>query len=181
MNICALLSTKERLKILGYVVYKNGQFTISRVAKELKLSKGLISKYFHMLLKEKILSKSNNSFFVNDNIHSETLRILLNLSMLNLTNIFGKYKFVKAAGFYGSFVKGTNTEESDIDLWILIEKVEEEKVARLTKELKRENEKIKPLYLTKEKINVLKKEDPVFYNSLVFGSINIRGEKIETV
>jgi predicted nucleotidyltransferase len=181
MNICALLSTRERLNILKYVIYKNGALTISGTAGELGLSKGLASKYFHILIKEKILLKSNNKFFVKDNLNTRSLRVLLNLIMLRFEGLFRKYRFVRAAGLYGSFVKGTNTEDSDIDMWVLIEKVGEERIKKLTNELKRMSEKIKPLYLTAGKIGILKKEDPVFHSSLVFGSINVCGEGIETV
>lgn len=181
MNLHSLLSTKERLKILAYIIYQNKPFTINKTASKLKLSKGLISKYFYLLLKEGVLLKSNHKFSVQDNSLTKSLKILLNLNTLDLSNIFRKHKFVKAAGLYGSFVKGTNTKESDIDLWILIENTEEEKIARLTNELKRKNNKIKPLYLTREKIKILKKKDPVFYYALVFGSINIYGEEIEDI
>jgi predicted nucleotidyltransferase len=82
-------------------------------------------------------------------------------------------------GLYGSCVKGTNIEDSDIDLWVKIKKVKEEELSKLTNELKRKDERIKPLFLTKEKIEVFKKEDIVFYYSLVFGSITLYGEEIE--
>jgi predicted nucleotidyltransferase len=181
MNIWTLFSTRERLKILKYIIYKDEVLTINKIANELRLSKGLLSKYFHILLKEKVLLKSNNKFFVKDNSYTRSLKILLNLNTFKFESLFRKYEFVKAAGFYGSFVKGTNTEDSDIDMWMLIEGVDEEKIAKLTNELKRKSDKIKPLYLTTEKIKMLKEKDPVFYHSLVFGSISIYGEGIEAI
>ncbi|MBW2990648.1 hypothetical protein KY348_03000, partial [Candidatus Woesearchaeota archaeon] len=63
--------------------------------------------------------------------------------------------------------------------WIKIKKTNETELSKLTNELKRKNEKIKPLYLTKEKIENLKKEDKIFYCSLIFGSIILYGEEIE--
>lgn len=107
------------------------------------------------------------------------MRILLNLNRFDST-IFRKYTFVRAAGLYGSFVTGENTEESDIDVWIFIEDTSDEALAKLTSELMRKNGDVTPLYLTKEKLQLLKKEDVTFYHSLVFGSI-IYGEKIETI
>lgn len=105
--------------------------------------------------------------------------------MLNLESfdakIFKKYSFIKSAGLYGSFTKGKNTEESDIDLWILMEKTKEEYLAKLTNDLKKKFKGIKPLYLTEEKLKTLKKEDTIFYYSLIFGSITIYGDEFETI
>ena len=181
MNLHSLLSTKERLKILSHVIYQDRPFTISRTASKLKLSKGLVSKYFYLLLKERVLLKSGRVFSVQGNSRAKSLKILLNLNMPEFSGIFKKHKFVKAAGLYGSLAKGTNTEESDIDLWMLTEDTEEGKKAKLTNELKRKNSKINPLYLTSEKLGEMRKRDPVFYYSLVFGSISIYGEEIEAV
>ena len=181
MNINNLFSSKERLKILKYIIYKERNITISQTAHKLKLSKGLVSKYFYILVKEKLLSRYNNNFIVKNNINTRILKIFLNFNTLTFMDTFKKYKFVRGAGLYGSFVKGTNTEDSDIDMWILIKpEVREEEIAKLTNELKKKNEKISPLYLTPEKLNRLKNEDIVFYHSLIFGSINIFGEDLET-
>lgn len=182
MNIDELLSTKERIKILEFVLYKREEVTISKVAHNLGISKGLVSKFFKILTKEKILKRTKNKFWVADNTKTKALRILLNLNEVD-PSIFQKYEFVRAAGLYGSFVRGENTEDSDIDLWIFIdiEQPSDESLAKLTNELKKRNWKIQPLYLTKEKLETLKKEDTTFYHSLVFGSITIYGDKIETI
>ena len=94
--------------------------------------------------------------------------------------VFNK-PFIKKAGLYGILTKGENTEESDIDVWILTGNAREEQLAKLTNELKKKYRKIKPLYLTNEKLRILKDKDRLFYHSLVFGSIIIRGDKLEEV
>jgi predicted nucleotidyltransferase len=180
MNIQKLLSTKERIMILKFALYKTSVFGVSDAAKSLRLSKGLVSKFFYILARENILKKKNNKFMVQDNPSTRAIKILLNLDDFE-ANIFEKFKFVKGAGLYGSFVKGKNTEGSDVDLWVLIDNTQEERLASLTNELKKKHENIKPLYLTREKIKTLKKEDAVFYYSLVFGSINVYGEEIEEI
>ena len=180
MNIPTLFSTDERIKLLRCIVYKTGYLNVNKVANELKLSKGLASKFFEILVKEKILKRAGNNFLVQENINTAAIRLLLNLNEFD-AKIFNKYAFVKSAGLYGSFAKGKNTEESDIDLWIIVEEAGEEKLAKLTNELKRRYKTIKPLYLTKEKLEILKKEDSVFYYSLFFGSITVFGEEIETI
>lgn len=180
MNIHKLLSTKERIKILKYLLYKTDHLSVNRIANELRLSKGLISKFLNILSKEKIVKRKNNKFLIKDNLNTKAIKILLNLNNFD-TKIFNKYKFISSAGLFGSLVKGKNTEESDIDLWILIEKTKEKNLAKLTNELKRRYTNIKPLYLTKDKLKTLRNEDTVFYYSLVFGSITVYGEEIETI
>lgn len=180
MNIHELLSTKERVEILEFILNKRGHITVSGVAHGLRVSKGLVSKFFSILRKERILRKSKNQFIVTDHINTKSVKILLNLSKFD-PRTFQKYEFVRSAGLYGSFVTGENTEESDIDLWVFIEDTSDERIAELTRELKKKNGKVKPLYLTKEKLQILKKEDATFYHALVFGSMTVYGEKIETI
>ena len=174
-----LLSTRERLKILSVVLYKKDDISITNVSREAKVSKSLVSNFFKILLKEKILKKKGRKFMVNDTSRVKALKILFNLYGLN-GNLFKKFNFVRGAGIYGSFLKGENDDESDIDMWILIDdRVNQEEIARLSKELKRKYGNVSPLYLTENKLKELKEKDKVFYYSLIFGSINIYGEKIE--
>ncbi len=181
MNPPNLLSTRERVKLLRGVIYNTGLLSVNKIAVATNLSKSLVSMFFKILAKEKIFGKKQNKFFVKDNLNTKAVKLLLNLSSVNPT-IFREYKFVESAGIYGSFVKGNNTEDSDIDLWVLTEKTKEENLAKLTSELQRRiNRGIKLLYLTREKLDALKKEDKVFYYSLFFGSITIYGEGIETI
>ena len=78
---------------------------------------------------------------VQNGVNTRAVKILLNLNLF-YTYLFKKYDFIKGAGIYGSYVKGTNTEDSDIDLWIVTEKTSEEdleKIYRRTEEKFREN------------------------------------------
>lgn len=177
MNLSKLLSTKERVAILNELLFKKGNISVADFAKNLKLSKGFISKFFVLLSQQKILKKSRNKYVLMDNLNVHLLRILLNLKQFADFN-FKKYPFVKGAGLYGSCVKGENTEDSDIDIWIKIDTRNEERLARLTSELKKRFKKISPLYLTQDKLDVLKKDDLPFYHSLVFSSIRLYGEDI---
>lgn len=176
MNINSLLSSKERIKILSYILYKTEPLSVNKTAKELNLSKALISQFFQTLRKKKILNNKNG---IISNLNTKALKILLNLNSFN-TKILNK-PFVKAAGLYGSFIKGENSEESDIDLWVLTENAKEEQLAKLTNELQGKYRNIKPLYLTKEKLQILGNKDKLFYHSLVFGSLTIYGDKLEEV
>lgn len=178
MNLNNIFSTKERIKILNNIIYLQGPISPAGVAKELGLSKGLISKFFNILIKERVLTKPRNKVLIPNNVYTKAIKIMLTLNSFN-PNIFKRYGFVEGVGLYGSCAKGTNIKGSDIDLWIKIKKTEEAKLAKLTNELKRRYGEINPIFLTKEKINILKEKDRVFYYSLAWGSIIIYGEEIE--
>ena len=86
---------------------------------------------------------------------------------------------MKGVGIYGSMAKGTNTKDSDIDLWIMTKPISEENLAKLTRVIMKFGN-IKPLYLTQDKLEILKKNDQLFYHALLFGSITIYGDELET-
>ena len=178
MNIEKLFSTKERVKILKSIIYLETKFGVSEIARKLRLSKGLVSKYFEILIKEKIIKKTNNKFRVASNHLVKAIKIIFNLQKFNL-KLFRKYKFVKAVGLYGSCAKGTNTESSDVDLWIKVGNLKEKKIIELASKLREKVENIKILFLDDNKIEFLKKKDPLFYYSLYFSSIIIYGEENE--
>ncbi|MBL7080826.1 nucleotidyltransferase domain-containing protein [Candidatus Bathyarchaeota archaeon] len=180
MNIPALFSTPERVKILTHVIYRTTPFGVSQVARELNLSKGLVSKYFNHLTDEGILDKKDGKHAVLNRKNSRAIRTLLNLNRID-TDTFKKYDFVEAAGLYGSHAKGGNTEDSDIDIWILTRPTSEESLAKLSSELRKMLGNVAPLFLTPEKTALLRKENPVFYYSLAFGSMSLHGGGLEEI
>ena len=125
MNISKLLSTEERVHILNIVLFKVCEIKVADISKTLKISKGFVSKFLSFVAGEKIIRKYKNKYIINDNLKVRSLRILLNLIFFADFN-FSKYHFVRSAGIYGSCAKGENTEDSDIDIWIKIDKRNEE-------------------------------------------------------
>ncbi len=178
MNIDKIFSTRERLKILTAVIYSEGEFGVNETAKRLKLSKGLVSKYFGILEKEGIIGRKRNKFSVMDSGVVKGIKTMLNTLRID-PDIFRRYRFVRSAGLYGSCAKGTNTVKSDVDLWVKIDKADDEELAGMTSELRREIENVKILILDDRKIKMLQSEDPVFYYSLFFGSIHLYGVEDE--
>jgi len=171
-----IFSTKQRIKILGVVVFKTGNISVNNIANQLRLSKGLVSKYFDILAKMGILKKVNGKLRITDSSLVKGVKILLNIKRVD-TYIFKRLSFVQVVGLYGSCAKGEDTEDSDIDLWIKVSNASEEKLAALTSKLNKAIKNVKPLFLTDKKIEKAKKEDPLFYNSLAFGSIILYGGK----
>lgn len=171
-----IFSTKQRIKILEEVVFKTSSISVNNIANQLKLSKGLVSKYFDILTKMGILKKVNGKLRITDSSLAKGIKILLNIKKVD-THIFKRLSFVQAVGLYGSCAKGEDTEDSDIDLWIKVNNVSEEKLAALTSKLNKAIKNVKPLFLTDKKIEKAKEGDPLFYNSLAFGSIILYGGK----
>lgn len=171
-----LFSTSERIKILEAVIFRTGSVSVNNIASQLGLSKGLVSKYFQILLKEQILKKEEGKLVVADSTSVKAVKILLTVKRID-TRIFDKYPFVTAVGLYGSCARGENTEDSDVDLWVKIKDVEETKIASLTSEMNKKIKNAKLLFLSDKKIEKLRKEDIMFYHSLSFGSIILYGDK----
>lgn len=171
-----IFSTRQRIKILQTIIFKTNSISVNNIATQLRLSKGLVSKYFDILVRKGIFKKVNGKFYLTDFPLAKGIKILLNIRDIDL-KVFKKYPFIKTIGLYGSCAKGENTEDSDVDLWIKLKNVSEEKLAPLTSELNKKARNIKLLFLTNERIEKIKKEDSLFYHSLVFGSIVLYGDK----
>jgi len=84
-------------------------------------------------------------------------------------------------GVYGSWSNGSNNEDSDLDVWIKVRKhPSERKVATVSNDVRKIlGKNVQILILTPERIDRLKKEDPIFYYSLIFGSMTLYGEAVE--
>lgn len=92
-----IFSTNERIKILKAVILNKNPLSVNAVASSLNLSKGLVSKYFDVLLKEGIVKRLNGKYIIIDSAITKAVRILLVISDID-TTIFQKYSFVKSAG-----------------------------------------------------------------------------------
>jgi predicted nucleotidyltransferase len=172
----SVFSTKERIKILRAVIFSNQPISVNFIAATLKISKGLVSKYLDVLLKEGIAKKSNGKYLIVNSPITKASKILLNITGID-AGVFKKFDFVEAVGIYGSCVKGENTDESDVDLWVKIKDTSDAKAAFLTATMNKKIKNVKPLFLTTEKIAKMKKDDMLFYHSLSFGSIVLYGDK----
>jgi predicted nucleotidyltransferase len=172
-----LFSTEERLRILS-VILEGKEINIPAIAKITKTNKGLVSRYCSSLVVLGILKKINSKYKLDiSSPITRAVKVLLNISKLKIP----MPKWVDRMGVYGSFSKGTNTEESDVDIWVIPKRgVQQAEIGELeTKLSKRLENEVHILLLTEERIERLKKEDKPFFYSLVFGSFILKGDTLE--
>lgn len=187
-DITALLSTEKRKKTLDYVLLNHStikNYSVRMVARELKLNGSFVSRFFSKLIKIRIMSEK---FEVKTkNPLTRALKILLNTEKVQKSNIvetakkvFGK-NFL-GIGLYGSWANGTNTQLSDMDLWIKLRKYESmEKTVEFLSLLKKKiSVEVNLEVLYPERIEELKAKDKVFYHALLFSSIVLEGDGLES-
>ncbi len=174
-----IFSTEERIKMLSEILTSDIA-SVSSLSRKTGVNKGLASTYTRFLLSIGVVSKESGFFSPNiNNPVTKILKVLLNISKIDGISA-PEDLGVGGMGIYGSVARGTDTEESDVDMWIKTKKKpDEEKVAKFTAKIRNTMGMVKMLVLTPEKIKLLKKEDPIFYHSLVFGSIILEGDGLE--
>lgn len=179
MDVSWVFSTSQRIRILKHIIFDPGSIQVSNVARETNTSKGLVSKYLNGLVVEGLLMRDEDRFLVLEGPETKAIRIFLNIVSLDVS-VFEEFPFIRSAGVYGSLVRGTNTRDSDIDLWILHDPVVPEELSKVSKKLIGIGN-VRPLYLSEDKIEYLRINDPVFYYSLIFGSITLCGEPLDAL
>jgi len=177
-----LFSTGQREKILDYLLENSSAgYRVREVSKYFGVSVGSASQFLSLLRKNKILTRKGDVFQIDTkNPLTRALKIVMNVFKIEF-GVLKKIPGLLGTGVYGSWANGTNKEDSDIDIWLKVkERIGEEVIAGTSRQLnKKMNRKIQLLILNPEKIELLKKEDPIFYYSMVFGSIVIHGESLE--
>ncbi len=170
-----IFSTRQRVIILRSTIFNRGNVSVSNTAKKTGLSKGLVSKYFDILLKKGVLASADGKLYVSDSPITKGIKILLNIETIDVKMIT-EFPFVEALGLYGSCARGENTSDSDMDIWIRVKASSDEELASLSSRIREAHENSRTIYLTEDKIRRMKKEDELFYHSLVFGSIVLFGD-----
>jgi len=177
-----LYSTGQREKILDYMLENTSAgYRVRELSKNFGVSVGSASQFLSLLRKNKILTRKGDVFRVDTmNPLTRALKIVMNVFKIE-SGVLKKIPGLLGIGVYGSWANGTNKEDSDIDIWLKVkERLGEDVIAGTSRQLnKKMNRKIQLLILDPEKIEFLKKEDPIFYYSMVFGSIVIYGESLE--
>jgi len=152
---------------------------VTAVAKQLHASKGHVSE---------VIKKLKEDGLIKDGVvnlgdpYVRSLRVTVNLSKIKESGIITAIKklHVDSAGLYGSWANGTNTEGSDVDIWIKTgNRIRAIDIAGLSRHVGGSLH-VEPqiLVLDQEKLKRLKEDNPIFYFTLLFGSIILAGEGI---
>lgn len=175
------LLARDKEKILEYMLANPAKKVgVRELAKTLHLSPAHVSRTLSDFRADRLVDKGTINL-ANPLVRS--LKIFFNIRAIQDKNIVKKLTAVKTngVGIYGSWASGTNYEDSDLDIWIKVNKHPGEvKVASISGELRKALERqVQILVLTPERIKRMKDTDPLFYYSLVYGSMILWGEAIE--
>jgi predicted nucleotidyltransferase len=173
-----LFKTEERAKILRYVMFRSA-FSVAEVSRATGITKGLVSRYLRRLVEHGLLHKEGRTYSPLDGAHSRAVKLLLNLERFDLSAL--SLGSAKGLGLYGSWARGTNHQDSDMDVWIRVDSLPpESELARMQRDLGLQaSSEVNLLVLTPEKLERLKRDDVPFYNSLVMNSVTLKGEPLE--
>jgi predicted nucleotidyltransferase len=180
MKLSELFSTPQRKKLLEEVLsHPSRKVKTSKLASETGLSLGLASNYLKLLKKEGLVKEKVNL----ENPEVQSLKRLLNLNALfeaGVPSIIKKnLPGIKGVGVYGSWASGTNTEDSDLDVWVKTQKKPGDPlIARTRRKIEEKTgTRTSILMLTSKRLEELKENDKPFYSSL-FHSTVLWGERI---
>jgi predicted nucleotidyltransferase len=173
-----LFKTKERVRIISYILYQKS-FTVNQVSNETGITKGLVSRYLKYLHGVGLFAKTKNIYQPIECAHTRAIRSLLNLNKINIKSLV--VDWTTGIGIFGSWAEGTNTYESDLDIWVKVDAYPAEyKMARLQRDISAmAGVEVNMLVLTPEKMKSIKMADQPFYNSLLRTSILLEGGSIE--
>lgn len=172
-----LFKTTDRISLLRYALY-NPPFTVQQAANATGVSKALVSRYLARLVKEELLTKKKRTYQWENTAFSRAVKILLNISYLE--PIISLPTWAKGIGIYGSWAEGTNTVESDLDVWIYVDTIPAElDVATLRRMVeKKSGVEVQLLILTDQKFDQLQVDDIPFAQSLLRTMIVLEGENL---
>lgn len=178
METQKLFSTPERSRILERILSDPQERPqVRRIAKELGLSPAPVSKYLALLRGLGILDGTVH--FENPLVRA--LKMLMNVEKVcGAVGKLGKIPWAKGIGIYGSWAKGANTKDSDVDVWMLADApVAELELAKAQAALKKSlGVECSVLLLTRQKLAQMKGKDPVLYYALI-NSFVVRGAGID--
>ncbi|MBU1940762.1 MAG: nucleotidyltransferase domain-containing protein, partial [Candidatus Thermoplasmatota archaeon] len=165
-----------RIQILNYVLFRES-VTVGKVAGDLGLSKGFVSDFLSLLDRHDIVQR-DKGYRVVDSFFTRSIKVLLNLNKFQGVSL--KKSYIKGVGIYGSWAHGTNTVDSDVDIWIKTDVYPDEKeLAIFVKQIRMMvHAEVQLLVLTPQKVFQLKKDSP-FYSALYHDSIVLWGEGID--
>jgi len=151
---------------------------VRNIAKSTRASAGSVSIVLNLLRRMGIVKKKQ---VVLESPLTRSFKSFINVSLLSgLVSRMRKSFFSIGIGVYGSWQKGTNNKQSDVDLWVIVEKYPDAfAIAKLRTEIRNKlNSEPSFLFLTSEKISEMKIKNPQLYYSL-YHSLALWGVQID--
>jgi len=178
-DLSALFRTGERITLLRAALNVPA-CTVQQITSKTGLSKGLVSPYLALLARDGLLAKNDRTYHLKFSPLTVAIKRLLNID--RITAVGKKPVWSSGIGLYGSWAEGTNTEESDIDLWVYVKTLPTGiMVAELERDISRAlSAEVHVLVLNREKIAGMKDTDEPFYRSFVKQSITLEGDSPDT-
>jgi hypothetical protein len=175
-----LLSSEGRKKLLRLIFGNPSEMVgVRAAARECGLSPASVSLFMKALGVEGVLKEGRPDF---ENPEVRALKILFNAERLHPAFLYLVEHFgVKGMGMYGNWTHGTNVEGEELDAWVLMKDIPEEKKAR---EIGVELAAIADVpaanvvFLTKERVEEIRGKKSMLYSAL-FNSFRIGGEGID--
>ncbi|MFH0737422.1 MAG: nucleotidyltransferase domain-containing protein [Candidatus Micrarchaeota archaeon] len=177
MQTLRLIATEKKIRLLERLLYSSEPARVRSSAKELGMNPGYVSTLMKKMSKERLLENGRASA----DPRIQALRLIFNIDRLVAAWARIRRLGVKGFGVFGSWAKGANTEASDLDVWV---KVDKEPGAESTSEIRGLIKQatgageVSLITLTENRIAEMRRVDPPFYSTLL-NSFHIGGEKID--
>ena len=171
-----LASTENRERILEYILEMD-EFGPEEVASALNLSKGLVSTYFRELMNLSIIHKRGRRFYISKGPELRELKRFINFWNLRKTLLPFREEWMLALGVYGSFARGENGKQSDLDVWVLVDNEDPIKLMEFKEKLEEAvRREVDLLVLTRDKLERLRRENPYLYWTIKLSSLVLWGD-----
>jgi len=169
-----LFRTEERERILACTLDRPA-CTVQEIADATGITKGLVSRYLAALAARGILVRRERIYNLQYTAMTRHLKKIVNIDRVQ--SAVSRPEWASGIGLYGSFAQGTNTRESDLDLWVYTDIIPPElAVASAEREWsKKLNTDVHVLVLTREKIRALAENDMPFWQSFTRHAIVLEG------
>ncbi|MFO8016519.1 MAG: nucleotidyltransferase domain-containing protein [Candidatus Woesearchaeota archaeon] len=166
--------SKTELVILDYLSKKQGDGSYGRqISKDTGISAGAASQGLRNLEKKGVIRKSTQgreTYYSADPDSPLIQSFRRFINMLDIMPLAARLKKVsKKVVLYGSCSQGTDTEDSDIDLFVLTENKEEAK--RVINKFRLEVRRISALTVNMEDMMHMKTKDRALYSRIMKGLV----------
>ncbi|WP_214083926.1 helix-turn-helix domain-containing protein [Methanoculleus sp.] len=175
-----LFKTEERIRILRHIAERS-PVTATAVAAATGTSKALVSRYLRLLAQNGFCTQRGREYAWNENARSLAVKRLLNIDLLMTAVVLPEW--AQGIGVYGSYAEGTNTADSDLDLWVLVDEYTPDLEVPAARVGKSAGAAVKTeanlLILTPDRLSDLRETDQPFYTNLVQSSVTLGGASID--